>query len=1655
MVKQSWRETDCSCDVEVAIPRRMRHPVLRRWRGSDEKAILRSARKPRTRLGLLIGFACVLLIALTVLVLSWFQPLPKPQLVLISSNLSNSPLMPPSLFVSKDVEALYGLNSTLNVSDADPDSLSYNEMQAVVSKLPRSPMLPAWFPWQKRTTLVYANAAGIGVQLAEGQEAVAYLLPDDFGLTLSTVGFPIDQAIAVTELLDNLAKHDADNKVLVLDCQRFDHFWPLGVLSNRFVDSVRRELRKHPERYKGIIVIFSCSPDEITWAENGYYHSAFAYFFIRGLSGAADTTMGNKDGRVSAQELFDYVRSNVQQWMATNRSDVQVPMMEAVGVDPSQVELLALDANQKMYTGPDLLSNEGNPLFEQNVQELKSAWEQYYQLARREPHPAIFRPHFWRSLEDSLLRTEDFFRGADMKSMSEELRKVSYRLQSVEDSGKPLAHGAVAYSQPMADLFDDPSSNIESPSSPKVKPADTQTTSDRADSKGPEPVSTAPAVKDSQPKTAGKETASQEETTGPKPPPEQASSQPEVTKSEPTHSSKAAPMTRAMVWKLTDDVITGRLAVDEAARKFQQVPYSAHALPVEAEMLRMLAEYGPLSQKGQLQDEVLSTALHLVRQRSLAERAAAPASYLAPRVFPWICISVNRGDQLRRVQEDAFFARDARGVSIDSAVVEAGNQASEQYEAALQSANRLSQAFRLRDLTLADSVHLVTLCSMRKCRIDVNGFRKKIDPLTLTLLSNLDQLDRLLRLGTIAETTHTQTDRISEISALTAWIEKSRGKILQLVGQEMRDLSRGQAGQINRSDDVWRRIDAILTLPFAYSDEPSETLAQRRIELLKRLCQHNAPTPDRLTQVNSKDDTAEKRQEIELADHVKYSRKLAAAFYSLPESIELDALEGERDASAFSPAISRAWLKTYEFATIASFPEHDLNRLLQANTACRIMEPYPISIGMSSTNDLATRTLQRRNFAALCAWQGLRLAEDFWAGEANAEDFYFHRTGQHYLNLAQVVDAQDGIQNVALDNRLSELLGIATQIQQQGADRIIHSGASRLVFRGVDKEELDLAVRMPDNTPPGIAALECSTPESNVSVNPLPLRKSEFPLPYLVERAPSQKVSTRLSAKLYYRGHECSRTVNVRGPADDEGPTVVVLNQRDNDAELTIRPAEINAVPANVLFILDCSRSMLFGERMETLQSTLQKFTQSVAPGTLNVGVRVFGDSVVWQEGNTVAEAAARKDSRMVLPIRPFNPKRFREIVGDLHAVGESPIMHSLLESQEDFKGLGDGEKIIVLISDGSDNWATVGEKPGLEQFETAYAANDITVHTVGFQADVEGFNQLQQIAASTGGKSVRADNGSDLLDNILGLAGVLTYTVTSQPDTAAPQSVYTGILAYDPEPLRLLPGMYDITVMGHADQIVASRSNVHLRRGDRYELLYGGGELGYLPTSDLGDVARAVDQQSGVQLQILRAETRKGDLVLEYSLSDPQRFGWFPNDVSLRVQGRGADTAYVVRDLSPNVSKHHNAVWQIRLADWPADEYLADVTVTWSDVGDPKQTVYPVQWDASVTVGTLPDGVALTRRDFSTEKIDGALCNVASVSLVFPEGYQKVQQWSIQFEQQVLRSQQTYDVLDAIYNARFVLPNDAQPQRILLRGPHGQQKSLKTVVDLRAQRIN
>jgi len=74
---------------------------------------------------------------------------------------------------------------------------------------------------------------------------------------------------------------------------------------------------------RGFAILASCSKNQKSYEDDSLKHGVFTYFIMRGLEGAADA---DKDGRVTFDELYDYVFRNTRTHVLTTRQKAQVPM---------------------------------------------------------------------------------------------------------------------------------------------------------------------------------------------------------------------------------------------------------------------------------------------------------------------------------------------------------------------------------------------------------------------------------------------------------------------------------------------------------------------------------------------------------------------------------------------------------------------------------------------------------------------------------------------------------------------------------------------------------------------------------------------------------------------------------------------------------------------------------------------------------------------------------------------------------------------------------------------------------------------------------------------------------------------------------------------------------------------------------------------------------------------------------------------------------------------------------------------------------------------------------------------------------------------------------------------------------------------------------
>lgn len=1582
---------------------------------------------------------CGALLFATLHVVAWLRPIPRPTLITVSSG-TRRMLLPTNTFAARDARALRDMTQIFDIRHADPDSLNHDEMRALIERIGKVKAKRSLFAWRKSTDFVYVNAPGIAIYDGSQGQMVPYLLPNDFVVHWNGQSAVREHAIPVSLLLDNLLKSKSDHKVLVLDCQHVDHLWAEGVLANQFVESVTALLQRSTERYGGLFVICSCSPGEVAWSDPCTGHSAFAHELLEGLAGNADTRAGDQDGRITLDELIAYVSRETAHWTFHHRNDRQHPCLVAGFGSPHDV-VLAFVGNHRPTEESKLIAPVlDDPRSARLLSELDAGWQRYYEFGQSHPLPFHYSPHGWRHLEEALLRAEGCFRDGDLDEMEDELRSIPLRVSSIEEARHVPLLCRELFSLPMMDCMTaigrtQSADETNSRGSPKEE---------RSAIPAQPTASAPPAV--AAPTAGAPSTAS-------------TATAPSASAPAASPAEAAATVAKLDVPKLLNRILDNNEPIDVLGRELLNRRATDPPLPVEAELLRSIVEQWPQALEHADRETLQARARELIRVRVLAERAALPARFFAPATFRWVKPWVDKADRYRRLREDDFFAQGGRPIAIEQASRVYATEDETLYERARNEATKIARALRIHERVLCDVPHCVRVAALRRNDGDTSPFRDAFEQHTRSLLADVTLLARNLQ-GELPDwTLEERSLKIAEIDDLAARLEATRTGLLRLVNEEACQLAQIGASGSNGSEIVWRRIDAILKLPFAYSHEASATLAERRLVLLTHLpcCVHrdesaaerNAEEYDQTSPLDARE--IERRRTV----RSESARWLALALYGLPLDAHPQKEEGELETIGYSNRVARTCAQAYLTAVNAIADPQDANRLFRADAACRIFEATLLDRGFTCDEQTPSRQLWRARIADLCVWHGQRFAEDFLAGPTVAAEPYFLKSARTYLDLARSLDPQSNSQAIDLENRLSELKALAERLRNPSGTGILFAQPSHPRFRGTTQQIVRFALEAPVSCPNGIARLRCGSAGEQLSVRSLSADADQFPFPYQVTRTEAPGFSTALHAELYFRGHVCNRQIGVEGIEDENGPAVVYRDERPYRAELSVQLSEADRRPANVLFVIDCSRSMADGDRMNLLVSSLRRFAEKAAGGEWNLGIRVFGDRIVWKKGDRAAEAAARMDTRVLLPVRPFSGEQFQDALADLQPTGESPLFQALLQARQDFPASARGEKVIIVVSDGEDNWARIGGKPGPDELEQAYQGSGIRIHAIGFQTDAAGFSQLQKIAAATGGACVQADAAEDLLGSLLEMMRIVNFSVCEQRDPAPEQEVHQGSVSFTGELIAVQPGRYAVRVTDQHGQMIAERSGIQLGPGQRHELTLQGGRLVY-PRLDLStDLAVARDADTHTLLRILRGVIRTNALEIDLALVNEERPDWVPRRIEIRVRPRNSEQWYVFRNLPTNIPGYHFPVWHLRLEKWPRAAANAEVEVAWSETED----VTPpriVRWEQLPGESDMPPGLTMTRQDFRAVSIDGKLRDAAELTIVFGEEDASLSQWNFSFPFPVAYARQIYNVTSGVYTGRFVFRDGNSPPVLEIHSPQNEdnQTRLKTSFNLRLREV-
>ncbi|GAF73470.1 unnamed protein product, partial [marine sediment metagenome] len=351
------------------------------WAEKKDRDYERAALRHRTR----IVLWSLLFIVLIAVFIRWLIPKPMPTPFLVAVVTDYQQPVPPNAWTTEDVEQLRSLHDErilkyTKVAWESEESGLKHLRQALDAATPGGP--------DKDLVIIYLSMHG----LVDG-EGKPCLLPPGASPLHS------DGWLRVRDLINYLfpkqtpGKQPAKvKKLLILDCNRMDVNWNLGLLYNSFAERLQAVVEE--ESVPGLVVLNSSGPGQIGWAAPELENSVFGHYLWRGLRGEADAEQtGNRDGKIHLRELHDYLKAQVSHWVKVNRHDVQEPMLLPHDVD----DFPLAHAKPREKPSPQ---NDKAPRWN----DIELLWETHAKLRDKPNPPHRWNPLGWEEFQHKLLR---------------------------------------------------------------------------------------------------------------------------------------------------------------------------------------------------------------------------------------------------------------------------------------------------------------------------------------------------------------------------------------------------------------------------------------------------------------------------------------------------------------------------------------------------------------------------------------------------------------------------------------------------------------------------------------------------------------------------------------------------------------------------------------------------------------------------------------------------------------------------------------------------------------------------------------------------------------------------------------------------------------------------------------------------------------------------------------------------------------------------------------------------------------------------------------------------------------------------------------------------------------------------------------------------
>jgi hypothetical protein len=210
--------------------------------------------------------------------------------------------------------------------------------------------------------------------------------------------------LSLRDVLRSIRKCPARHRLLLLDVMRPIAAAPLGVLADDVAGQVHALLEK--DDGDRLLILCACGPGQVSFVSEDMQQSVFGYYLSEGLSGRADgcNPAGNRDGRVSVNELVAYVQERVDAWARINRNARQTPVFWQMGLPRGDdFELVVLSRQPEARDLETADTVKPLPAWLRDGWKVRDGWwdDESFRIA----------PRVFRRLEATLLRAEQRWRG--------------------------------------------------------------------------------------------------------------------------------------------------------------------------------------------------------------------------------------------------------------------------------------------------------------------------------------------------------------------------------------------------------------------------------------------------------------------------------------------------------------------------------------------------------------------------------------------------------------------------------------------------------------------------------------------------------------------------------------------------------------------------------------------------------------------------------------------------------------------------------------------------------------------------------------------------------------------------------------------------------------------------------------------------------------------------------------------------------------------------------------------------------------------------------------------------------------------------------------------------------------------------------------------